>query len=456
MTAIRRVLPENPYADLAAYEAAGGGEGIAAARKVDAEVVIGEVEASGLRGRGGAGFPTGAKWKTVASLRSPSADATVVVNGAEGEPGTFKDRAILRANPYAVVEGALIAAHAVGAGEVIVALKDSFTEEAARVRTAIDEMRRAGWTDDVALSVFTGPAEYLYGEETALLEAIDGRPPFPRVPPPFREGIDEPEEAAEAEMASSGGDEPPLLVNNVETLANVPAIVARGADWFREVGTEDSPGTIVCTVTGATRTDTVVEVALGTPLKDLIELRAGHRVVAVLPGATAAPITDLDAPVAYEATPPGSGTFIVLDDEDDIAAAVAGASRFLAIESCGQCTPCKRDGLELADRLARLVRNEADEHDVEMIRELAFQVSDEARCALARQHEALVCGFMTRFPAAVDAHLSKTAAATEPSLIAAMVDLKGDSAVVDERHALKQPDWTYNDDDSGKWPAEAS
>ena len=460
MTEIRRVLPEQPYADLAAYELEGGGQGLAAARKVDPEVVIGEVDASGLRGRGGAGFSTGAKWRTVASLRSATTDSTVVVNGAEGEPGTFKDRAILRANPYAVLEGALIAAHALGAGEVIVALKDTFTTEALRVRAAIDELRRADWLGEVAVSVFTGPPEYLYGEETALLEALDGRPPFPRVAPPYREGIGEPEEAAEAEMATTTGDEPPLLVNNVETLANVPAIVANGAAWFREVGTDESPGTIVCTVTGATLRDAVVEVPMGTALKTVIDLAGGlgegRTVVAVLPGTTAAPITDVDAAIAYEATPPGSGTFIVLNDEDDVAATVAGASRFLAVESCGQCVPCKRDGLELADLLARLVGNDVEEHDIDTIRELASGVSEEARCALARQHEALVCGFLERFPHAVQAHVSKSAEATEPALVAAMLDLKGDTAVVDDRHAHKQPDWTYSDDDSGKWPAEAS
>ena len=151
--------------------------------------MIAEVEASGLRGRGGAGFPTGTKWRTVAAYGSSVLATTVVVNAAEGEPGTFKDRAILRANPYAVLEGALIAAHAVGANEIVFATKARFVEELRRVRSAVDELTNAGWTKDVTISIVEGPAEYLYGEETALLEVIDGRPPFPRIAPPYRRGV---------------------------------------------------------------------------------------------------------------------------------------------------------------------------------------------------------------------------------------------------------------------------
>ena len=171
--------------------------------------VIDEITASGLRGRGGAGFPTGRKWAAVSGNVSPVEPTTVVVNGAEGEPGSFKDRAIMRADPYRVLEGALIAAFALSADTVIVAIKETFTTEAERLRRAIDEIHGARWATDVELSIFEGPPEYLYGEETGLLEAIDGRGPFPRVSPPYRHGAEEfgadpAPSAAKVEMAAPG------------------------------------------------------------------------------------------------------------------------------------------------------------------------------------------------------------------------------------------------------------
>ena len=259
---VHRVLPIGRHRSLDDYVAAGGGAGRRVALDTDAAALIDIVTQSGLRGRGGAGFPTGTKWSTVAGLASDALPTTVVVNGAEGEPGTFKDRAILRANPYAVLEGALIAARAVGAPTAVIALKATFAREVERVAAAIAEMEAAGWVDRGVLSVFQGPREYLYGEETALLEAVAGRPPFPRIAPPWRRGatdvvVDADDATSESGLAApvlmAGATEaPPALVNNVETIANVPAIIANGADWFRSLGTEQSPGTIVCTVSGST------------------------------------------------------------------------------------------------------------------------------------------------------------------------------------------------------------
>ncbi|MFP5255309.1 MAG: SLBB domain-containing protein, partial [Acidimicrobiia bacterium] len=302
MALVERVLPTQPITDLAEYrERLQGGRALEVARKVEAAAVIDELDAAGLRGRGGAGFPTGRKWRTVLDSRSDVVGTTVVVNGAEGEPGTFKDRALLRANPYGVLEGALVAALVVGADTVVVALKATFTEELARVRAALAEMADAGWTDGLTVDVFEGPSEYLYGEETALLEAIAGRPPFPRIAPPYRRGVDEvvsePDEltsdsgqSAGVEMATEeeGNVVPPTLVDNVETLANVPLLVLKGSEWFRSVGTMESPGTIICTITGRVAHPGVAEVALGTTLREAITevgggVREGHEVRAVLP-----------------------------------------------------------------------------------------------------------------------------------------------------------------------------
>jgi NADH-quinone oxidoreductase subunit F len=420
MSIVHRVLPTHAFATLDDYVKAGGGRGIEVARQVEPVALIDEVEAAGLRGRGGAGFPTGVKWRTVAAYQSSLEPTTVVVNAAEGEPGTFKDRTILRLNPYEVIEGAAIAARAVGATSVIVALKRRFTVEADRVRRAVAEMAAAGWLGDLPVEVFRGPEEYLYGEETALMEVLDGRPPFPRIAPPFRRGVDDVVEtkadatsesglSAHVEMAGPGEDAAPTLASNVETLANVPKIIARGKDWFRTEGTEQSPGTIVVTVTGDIRRAGVAEVLMGTTLREAIDLISGgpreeRTIKAVMSGVSNNVITPdlLDTPLTYEdfraaGTGLGSASFIVFDDEADMVAVAAGASRFLAIESCGQCEPCKLDGLQLADHLTTLVRNDGAQADLDLVRKRIGTVGDRARCALAGQQQAVVGSILDAF-----------------------------------------------------------
>jgi NADH:ubiquinone oxidoreductase subunit F (NADH-binding) len=403
----------------------------------------------------------------------------VVVNGAEGEPGTFKDRTILLNNPYQVIEGALIAARAVGADHVVFALKKSFAPQVERLSQAIAEVEAAGWTEGVALSVFEGPNEYLYGEETALLETIDGRYPFPRVAPPFRRGVDEVVESeadlsgrrgssAHVEMAGPSDEAvaPPTLVDNVETLANVPRIIARGGAWFRTEGTDASPGTIVCTITGSTVRAGVGEVIMGTTLREAIDLIGGGAVAdrtikAAMSGvANGLLIGDaLDTPLTYEdmaaaGSGLGSAGFVVFDDHDDLVAAVAGVSRFLAVESCGQCTPCKQDGARIADVLDRLTQNEADDRDLAAVEAALATIDRGARCYLATQHQVVVRSLLEQFPQEVRAHLSKAASPTTPGLTAELTAIAGGVATVDERHRDKQPDWTYGPTDSGQSPVE--
>jgi NADH-quinone oxidoreductase subunit F len=479
MTLVHRVLYPTPIGTLDEYTAARGGKGLAAARQLRAEQIIDMIEASGLRGRGGAGFPTGRKWRTVRDYCSNFERTSVVVNAAEGEPGTFKDRTILRNDPYQVLEGALIAALAVDADQIIVATKQSFTPEVARLRAAVDEIKGAGWSDGIDVSIFEGPNEYLYGEETALLETIDGRYPFPRIAPPYRRGVREVVESAadlgtdsglsaHVEMAGPDADTeaPPALVDNVETLANVARILARGADWFRTEGTPESPGTIICTVTGSTVRSGVGEVIMGTPLRDVIETigggaRPGREIRAVLPGVSSPFITGaaLDTPVSYEALAAigsglGSAGFVVYDDSDDLVAVAAGVARFLAVESCGQCSPCKHDGLRIAELLGATVRGEAAANDLDELRLRIAKVADGARCSLATQQQVIAASLLDEFPDAVQAHLEKATAATAPVTVAELVDIGADGgARIDERHAAKQPDWTYDPVDSGKSPA---
>ena len=289
MPLINRTLAPAPVTSLQEYLDGGGGRGLVAARDWGPEAVITRIEQSGLRARGGAGAPCGLKWRRVRAYGSGAAvPSSVIVNAAEGEPGSFKDRALLSRNPYKVIEGALIAAVAVGAGDVVIAMKRMHTELRRRTNAAIDEIRAQGWLDGVDVQVFEGPNEYLYGEESAMLEAIDGRAPFPRIAPPYRHGIHEIGSRASAigsvgestvyvELAGPDPESfgPPTLVNNVETLANVPAIIADGPEWFRSIGTSESPGSLVCTVTGATRHHGVGEVPMGTPLREVIDLIGG-------------------------------------------------------------------------------------------------------------------------------------------------------------------------------------
>ena len=476
---VSRILPSERYQSLAAYVAAGGGKGLDAARAVSAETVIEELAASGLRGRGGAGFPTGIKWRTIKAYASSSRRTSIVVNAAEGEPGTFKDRAIIRANPYAVLEGALIAAQAMDADTIVVATKARFGPEISRLVDALAEVVAAGWTGDVRVRIVQGPAEYLYGEETALLEVIDGRPPFPRIAPPFRRGIDEivltdadidagSGLAAPVQMAGTQqqSEAPPVLVNNIETMANVPGIIANGATWFRSLGTNDSPGTLVCTISGAVRRPGVAEVAMGTTLHEVIDdvgggVHPGRHVRGVLVGVSSAVITpeQLDTALTYEAMTAigsglGSGGYIVFDDETDPTSVTAGVSRFLAIESCGQCTACKHDGADIARLLGGIAAGTGRRDDLATIDERLQTVADGARCSLGRQHQTVVGSLVEVFRGQITARLDDDANPLDVVLIAELDEIDDAGAYLDASFVDKQPDWTYRSPDSGKTPVE--
>lgn len=445
---IHRTLDRRACADLTEYRHAGGGRGIATARFLERAEIIEIVTSSGLRGRGGAGFPTGVKWRTVAN--AAGRDTTpVVINAAEGEPGTFKDRLLLRRNPYKVLEGALIAARALGASQIIVAIKASFTFERRRLRRAIDEIKATDMAEGVDIRIVLGPDAYLFGEETGLLEVIAGRQPFPRVTPPYRQGL------ADA----------PALVNNVETFANIPGIFSEGPEWFRSVGTAVSPGTIVCTISGATARDGVGEFPMGTSLSDVLDEigggpRVGHRLVAAVSGVanTVLPEALFATPLSYEdmervGSGLGAAGFLVFDETTDPVSLAHGLSRFLAIESCGQCDPCKRDGLAVMYKLDKLRRSRANARDVSTLERRLDHVPFGARCFLASQHVRTVSSILRLFPEAVRSHLDGATDAAAPTLIAPIVDLVGAKAVTDSDHARKQPDWSYHAVDSGAFPA---
>ncbi len=281
-----RLLVDPPLT-LEGYVARGGGSGLDRARALGPAATIAELETAGLRGRGGAGFPTAVKWRSVAGAGGGTRYA--VGNGAEGEPGTFKDRALIRSNPYAVLEGLVIAALTVGATDAYIAVKAGFTPEIARLREAMADMAADRFLADVEVHLVTGPEEYLFGEEKALLEVIEGGDPLPRWLPPYLHGLfatapqlgweaAEPAPAADpaghrrapARRGTATADLPlganPTLVNNAETLAQAAWILANGAEAFRSVGTELSPGTVLATIVGDVPSAGVFEVPMGTRL----------------------------------------------------------------------------------------------------------------------------------------------------------------------------------------------
>lgn len=468
MGPISRVLDPAPVDSLGAYTDLGGGKALDAARASDPGVVIEVVEASGLRGRGGAGFPTGTKWRTVAGMGGDE-PVTVVVNAAEGEPGTLKDRTLLRRNPYKVIEGALIAAHAVAADRIIVGMKVSAGTERARLEAAIAEVVEAGWHRGIDISVVAGSDRYLLGEETALLEAIAGRPPFPRVAPPYRHGAeevgDDTTSPASTDLADVDGTTgaPATLVNNVETLANIPSIVLDGPAVFRSLGTQESPGTIICTVSGRTERAGVGEFELGTPLRDVIATLGGPplgtEIVAVLAGTAnrLLPGSALDAPLTWEGLTAaggglGSAGFIVIDDEVDIVSVAQGVSRFLSVESCGQCTPCKQDGLAITELLERIRSSSTADDDIDRLPELTSRVTDGARCFLAQQHQLVVESLLALFPDALAVHGDGRAEAAELFPIVPLLDIVDDQAVLALDELQVTPDWGHGTD-SGAAPA---
>jgi NADH:ubiquinone oxidoreductase subunit F (NADH-binding) len=286
-------LKGDPVRSLADYRARGGGDGLRAARSLGRWVTAEEVTLSGLRGRGGGGFRTGRKWLSVLEASRAGEPRFVVANGAEGEPGTFKDRAILRHNPYQVIEGLAIAAFVAGASHAYLAVKSTFTVEIEAVTKALAEMQAAGVAGDVPITLVLGPDSYLFGEEKALLEVVEGEDPLPRRDAPYLHGLfaSGPQTGWYAHDGADAGGEAanPTIVNNVESLATVPHILANGAEWYRALGTWESPGTMVFTVVGDVVHPGYAELELGTPLREVIDRvgggpRPGRRIKAVFSG----------------------------------------------------------------------------------------------------------------------------------------------------------------------------
>lgn len=437
------LLPDNPVDSLADYETNHEGRrGLTAALERDPGEVVAEVARSGLRGRGGAGFPTGMKWQSVVeSARGTDSPVYLACNGAEGEPGTYKDRALIATSPFQLLEGVLIALHATGAEAAFVGVKERFTRELGRLDAALEEMADARWPGADRVRIVAGPDEYLFGEEKALLEVIEGKLPLPRILPPYMQGL----------FATM--DRPhPTIVNNVETLCHVRHVLARGADWFRARGTQESPGTMVFTVVGDVEAPGVYELPLGTPLGALLRAVAGaDDIKAVYSGVSNAVILPglLDLPMDFDSfaeagTGLGSGGFIVYDSSHCIVRVAAVLAHFLAIESCGQCLACKLGTAEIARRLAAIDAGEGTANDLEVIRDRCVSVTDLARCGLPVGAQVLRAT-LDAFPQEFEDHLGNACWSSRPPEVPKIERLDPDSGqvVLDANYYRKRDDWSY-------------
>ncbi|WP_322508066.1 NADH-quinone oxidoreductase subunit NuoF [Anaerolinea sp.] len=351
--------------------------------------VVNEVKASGLRGRGGAGFPTGVKWSFLPNNIWPH---YVVCNADESEPGTFKDREILESNPFQLLEGLMIASYAVQANLAYIYLRGEFWQIAHTLDEKIAELEKAGLLGDhlfgtnYSLHIYThlGAGAYICGEETALLESLEGKLGQPRLRPPF--------------PAVYGLYGKPTVINNVETLANLPPILEKGAQWYRSFGTEKSPGVKIFCLSGNVNRPGNYELPLGTTFRELIYtygggIPEGRKVKAILPaGASSAIIAVnddaiLDTPMDYESVAAigsqlGSASVIVADETVNMAWLVSKTVNFFKHESCGKCTPC-REGTFWMNRITqRMMAGRAVESDVDLLANVANQIAGKCLCAL--------------------------------------------------------------------------
>jgi len=366
--------------------------------------VIDEVKASGLRGRGGAGFPTGVKWSFLPNTLWPH---YVVANADESEPGTFKDRELMESNPYQFLEGLAIASFAVQAHAAYVYLRGEFWEQAVFLDECIDEMEKAGFLGeklfgtDYDLKIFThlGAGAYICGEETALLESIEGKMGQPRLRPPF--------------PAVEGLYAKPTVINNVETLANLPVILDKGASWFRTLGTEKSPGKKIFSLSGNVVNPGNYELPLGATFRELIYdlgggIPDGRKIKAIMPAGASSNLIDateeaLDTPMDYESVPKlgaqlGSASVIIVDDSVNMDWLINKTVEFFKHESCGKCTPCREGTYWMNHLTQRIHGKHRTAEDVALLKTVALQMQNKCLCALGEFSIMAVLSAIEKFP----------------------------------------------------------
>jgi NADH-quinone oxidoreductase subunit F len=383
-----RNIDEPGLASIDTYRKLGGYTAIKKAYdQMTPEEVLNELEDSGLRGRGGAGFSMG---KKASFLPRGDMDKYLCCNADESEPGAFKDRELLQKNPHQLIEGIIIAARAAGANRCFIYIRGEYGLQGDILDKAVDEAYEAGFLgEDVAgtgeqveLVVHRGAGAYICGEETALLDSLEGKRGNPRLKPPF--------------PAVQGLYDGPTLINNVETLANAPYIVANGADWFKKLGTEQSPGTKVVSVSGDVKRPGNYEIELGIPTRVLIEELAGgpldgRKIKGFFPGGSSSPVLTaeegLDVPYSFEAMADagsmlGSGSIIVFDDTTNVVELALRTARFYHHESCGKCSPCREGTNWTVKMLERMIRGQATPIDLETVSSVQTNIIGNCLCVL--------------------------------------------------------------------------
>jgi NADH-quinone oxidoreductase subunit F len=388
---------------VAGWRALGGYRALEKALRSSREDVIEAVKASGLRGRGGAGFPTGVKWSFMP--KEKKGPHYLLCNADESEPGTFKDRELLRWTPHQVIEGCLIAAYAIQSEHVYIYCRGEFFETNQIIGRAVEEAYEKGLAGknilgtgvDIDVTVHVGAGAYICGEETALMNSLEGRRGLPRVKPPF--------------PAAAGLFGKPSTINNVETLCAVPHIVEKGGDWYRGFGTEKSPGTKLFCVSGHVVRPGNYELPLGFPMKDLIYdvcggLRPERKLKAVVPGGSSVPFLTAEecesCTLDYEGVVEagsmlGCASVMVMDDSTNIVKQVRRTVDFFAHESCGQCTPCREGTTWLARILRRIEEGRGTEEDLDTLLDLGDQMTGTTICVLSDSAAAPVISSIQKF-----------------------------------------------------------
>jgi bidirectional [NiFe] hydrogenase diaphorase subunit len=381
-----RINPER----IESYIAVGGYQALCnVVREMQPLEICNLITSSGLRGRGGAGYPTGLKWATVA--KTDADRKFVVCNADEGDPGAFMDRSVLESDPHRVLEGMAIAAYAVGASQGYVYVRGEYPLAISRLKTAIAQARRLGILGtgvfetrfDFRVDIRIGAGAFVCGEETALMRSIEGQRGTPRPRPPF--------------PAARGLWGFPTVINNVETLANIPPIVRNGAEWFAGIGTEKSKGTKVFALAGKITNTGLIEVPMGTPLRTIVEemgggVPGGNAVKAVQTGGPSGgciPADKLDTPVDYESLAQlgsimGSGGMIVMDERDNMVEIAKFFMEFCMDESCGKCVPCRAGTVQIHHLLSAISAGRAKPEDLETLRELCDMVKQTSLCGLGQ------------------------------------------------------------------------
>ena len=391
------------------YKSHGGYVALADALKQDPDSIIATVKDSGLRGRGGAGFPTGLKWSFVP--QNDGKEHYLVVNADESEPGACKDIPIMIANPHALVEGGIFTSYAIRASHAFIYIRGEVPHAIRRVALAVEQARAAGLIGndilgsgfDLNIVVHAGAGAYICGEETALLDSLEGYRGQPRLKPPF--------------PAVAGLYASPTVINNVETIANIPYIVGRGVDWFRQFGTEKSPGFKVFAVSGHVKRPGIYEAPLGITMRELLDyaggMRDGRPVKFWLPGGSSVPMLTaehLDIPLTYEdmaaaGTMLGTGTPMMFDDTVSVVKAVTRWLEFYKHESCGKCTPCREGTYWITGVLEKFEHGHGSSEEVETLVTLCNQISGRSFCALgdaaATPYPAALKYFRDEFDAAI-------------------------------------------------------